>query len=413
SRRQRQMCIRDRSRAVPRYQPTRQRAFGILAWTMTARVFLALAFVSTLGCRPAPTKAPEPPQPAEQTRPSAPAPQPIAKAASEPAAPPEPDPTPPVAQAKEIWTADTVPPLSETERATFWSTAEDASPEVRGGIVKELEDVHYTIGNEWALWAFYDDIKNLGGGYVGVGPDQAYLFMGWQRPHLAWLIDYDSAVLRTHAMYKAVFAAAETPKEFVAMFEPANLERANAAIDAMYDGREARSLKGLLRRQRRYFRYRLRTLSKRLKGVDVPTYLTDQETYDYVKAMLRNDRVRPLLINLNAEEGIAGLNTAATKLQVPVRVLYVSNAEEYWDAYDPQFVRNVDTLHGDETSVLLRTRLTWKINRDYMYIVQSLDQYRSWLKADGVTRVRDILVGHPPTKADQVNHWRHDQAPPG
>lgn len=380
---------------------------------MTARVLLALATVSALGCRPAPTKAPEPSQPVEATRPPAPTPEPpAAEPAPEPPATPEPDPPAAESMAKEVWTADTVPPLSEAERASFWSSAQDASPEVRGGIVKELEDVHYTIGNEWALWAFYEDIKDLGGGYVGVGPDQAYLFMGWQRPHLAWLIDYDSAVLRTHAMYKAIFAAALTPKEFVAMFEPTNLERANDAIDAMYDGKEARSLKGLLRRQRRYFRYRLRTLSKRLKGVDVPTYLTDQESYDYVKAMLRNDRVRPLLINLNAQEGIAGLTTVASELKVPVRVLYVSNAEEYWDAYDPQFVRNVDTLYSDETSVLLRTRLTWKINRDYMYIVQPLDQYRAWLGADGVTRVRDVLVGHPPTKADQVNHWRHDQPPP-
>lgn len=379
---------------------------------MTARVFLALATVSALGCRPTPTKAPEPPQPIEATRPPAPAPESAPEVEPEPAAAPEPEPVAPTSLATEIWTADTVPPLSEAERATFWSSAQDASPEVRGGIVKELEDVHYTIGNEWALWAFHEDIKNLGGGYVGVGPDQAYLFMGWQRPHLAWLIDYDNAVLRTHAMYKAIFAVAETPKEFVAMFEPANLERASAAIDKMYDGREAASLKGLLRRQRRYFRYRLRTLSKRLKGVDVPTYLTDQETYDYVKAMLRNDRVRPLLINLNAEEGIAGLNAAAAELSVPVRVLYVSNAEEYWDAYDPQFIRNVETLYADESSVLLRTRLTWKINRDYMYIVQPLELYRSWLKADGVTRVRDVLVGHPPTKADEINHWRHDQAPP-
>lgn len=379
---------------------------------MTARVLLALATVSTLGCRPAPTKAPETPQPVEAAR--APAPEPEPEPVPEPAAEPEPEPEPVAtsALAKEIWTADTVPPLSEAERGTFWSSAEDPSPEVRGGIVKELEDVHYTIGNEWALWAFYEDIKDAGGGYVGVGPDQAYLFMGWQRPHLAWLIDYDSAVLRTHAMYKAIFAAAETPKEFVAMFEPKNLGRANAAIDTMYDGKEARSLKGLLRRQRRYFRYRLRTLSKRLKGVDVPTYLTDQETYDYVKAMLRHDRVRPLLINLNAKEGLEGLTAAAKKLEVPVRVLYVSNAEEYWDAYDPQYVRNTEALYSDETSVLLRTRLTWKINRDYMYIVQPLDQYRSWLNADGVTRVRDILAGHPPTKADQINHWRHDQAPP-
>lgn len=380
---------------------------------MTARVLLALATVLALGCRPTPAapvtppvepapEAPEQPQPA-QPEPETPAPEPEAPA-------PEPEPAP-EQLATERWTADTVPPLSPTEHETFWGSSEDASPEVRGGIVKELEDVHYTIGNEWTLHAFYEDIKDRGGGYVGVGPDQAYLFIGWQRPHLAWLIDYDTAVLRTHALYKAVFAAAPTPKAFVEMFEPDNLEQGYAAIDAMYEGREARGLKGLLRRQRRYFRYRLRTLKKHLRGVDVPTYLTDQATYDYVKAMLAAERVRPLLINLNESEGIASLSSAAQTLQVPVRVLYVSNAEEYWETYDPQYIANVESLFSDPGSVLLRTRLTWKVNRDYMYIVQPLDLYRQWLRADGVSRVRDVLAGHPPTKAAEINYWRHDSPP--
>lgn len=305
-----------------------------------------------------------------------------------------------------------MPPLSDTEREAFWGSPEDPAPEVRGGIVKELEDVHYTIGNEWALYAFHEDIEALGGGYVGVGPDQAYLFIGWQRPHLAWLIDYDGAVLRTHALYKAVFAAAETPAEFLRMFEPENLERANAAIDAMYEHKTARSLKALLRRQRRYYRYRLRTLSKRHKDSGAPTYLDDQETYDYVKAMLRTERVRPMLINLNEAEGMAGIADAARTLEVPVRVLYVSNAEEYWDSYDPQFIANVKQLYTDEASLLLRTRLTWKINKDYMYIAQPIELFRRWLETDGVTRVRDVLAGHPPTKSAEINHWLHDEPPP-
>ena len=376
---------------------------------MTARALSAVVALTVLGCRPAPAT---PPEPAPPTTAEAPPPQSESEPTHEPAPRPEPEPTASPPLASEIWTADTVPPLSDAEREAFWGTPEDPAPEVRGGIVKELEDVHYTIGNEWALHAFHQDIAELGGGYVGVGPDQAYLFIGWQRPHLAWLIDYDGAVLRTHALYKAVFAAAETPAEFLRMFEPENLEQANAAIDAMYGHKEARSLKALLRRQRRYYRYRLRTLVKRHKDSGAPTYLDDQETYDYVKAMLRTERVRPMLINLNESEGMAGIASAARTLEVPIRVLYVSNAEEYWDAYDPQFITNVEQLYTDEASLLLRTRLTWKINQDYMYIAQPIALFRRWLRADGVTRVRDVLVGRPPTKSEQINHWRHEEPPP-
>lgn len=309
------------------------------------------------------------------------------------------------------WRADEVPDLTDEERDIFWGSAQDESPEVRGGIVKELENVHYTIGNEWTLYAFREDLNDLGGGYVGVGPDQAYLFMGWQRPEFAWLIDYDAAVVRTHQMYRALFAAAQTPKQFVAFFEPKNLEQGYAAIDAMYDGVQARGLKGLLRRQRRYFRFRHKRLLKFLRGVDVPTHLTDQETFDYVKAMLAKDRVRPLLVNLNEPGGMAALSQAASALGVPIRTLYVSNAEEYWKTYDPQFIANVQGLPTDERSLLLRTRLTWKTNRDYMYIVQSMDNYRVWLDDPSTTRVRDILLGHPPTKAEGVNYWKVEHLP--
>ncbi|MEM6295958.1 MAG: hypothetical protein AAGA54_32095 [Myxococcota bacterium] len=378
---------------------------------MSPRALLSAAAACLLaaGCRPAPSPA-QPPEPAPQPAPvePAPTPEPEPEPTPEPAPVPEPQPEPEPA----VWSAADVPPLTDAERETFWGSAEDVSPEVRGGIVKELENVHYTIGNEWTLYAFYEDLKDLGGGYVGVGPDQAYLFMGWQRPRFAWLIDYDTAVLRTHEMYKAIFAASETPAEFLATFEPGNIERGYSAIDAMYDGKQARGLKGLLRRQRRYFRYRLRTLKKHLRGVDVPTYLTDQDTFDYVKAMLRTDRVRPLLVNLNEPAGMAGVSAAAQSLNTPVRVLYVSNAEEYWKTYDPQFIANVEQLHSDERSILLRTRLTWKINKDYMYIVQPLPLYRQWLGSDGVTRVKDVLSGRPATKADEINYWRHDAPPP-
>lgn len=378
---------------------------------MSARVLLAIATLAAVGCRPAPSATPEPPASSTAEAPP-PTPEPAPQTAPEPAAKPESEPAPPAPLATERWSAGTVPPLSDEDREVFWGSAEDPAPEVLGGIVKELEDVHYTIGNEWALQAFYEDIKDLGGGYVGVGPDQAYLFVGWQRPHLAWFIDYDAAVLRTHALYKAVFAASETPAQFLRMFDPENLQKANAAIDAMYDGRDARALKALLRRQRRYYRFRLRRLVKRMGGVDVPTYLNDQETFDYVKAMLAADRIRPLRINLNEAEGMAGIGEAARALEVPIRVLYVSNAEEYWERYDPQFIANVEQLYSDDDSVLLRTRLTWKINKDYMYIVQPIDMFRQWLTADGVTRVRHVLAGHPPTKSDELNHWVHDQPPP-
>ena len=64
-------------------------------------------------------------------------------------------------------------PASATQREILLASPEDPEPEIRGGIVKALEDVSYIVGNEWSLDAFRPAIAELGGGYVGVGPDQA------------------------------------------------------------------------------------------------------------------------------------------------------------------------------------------------------------------------------------------------
>lgn len=272
--------------------------------------------------------------------------------------------------------------------------------------------MHYVVGNEWTLQAFYDDIKDLGGGYVGVGPDQAYLLIGWQKPELAWLVDYDPSVVLVHGMYRAFFLAANGPEQFSAFFEKGNEAHAMAAIDAAYDGSDARVLKGLFRRNRKLFVFRTRKLKRRLKGTNVPTHLTDQATFDFVQAMIRQDRVRPMVTNLNEHAGVRGISAAARELDVPIRVFYVSNAEEYWENYDDQYRVNVESLYTDERSLLLRTRLIWKTNRDYMYIVQSMDNYRSWLANPETTRVRDMLGGRPIAKPDTINYFRVKRSPP-
>jgi hypothetical protein len=304
-----------------------------------------------------------------------------------------------------------VPPLTPEEREVFFGSAQDEEPEIRGGISRGMEDLHYTIGNEWTLFAFYEDIKDLGGGYMGVGTDQAYLLIGWQRPELAWLSDYDPKIQRVHHMYRALFLAADTPEEFINFFKEENVEKAKAAIDEIYDGDDKVTAQSTYRRARKLINYRMQKQKRKFKSSNVPTYWNDQETLDYIKAMLREDRIRPLLVNLTEEAGMKGVRAAAAELGVPVRVLYVSNAEEYWKEYAEQFRKNIAELHSDEKSLLLRTRLIWGINYDYVYVVQSIDNFRTWLADPSVVKVKQILSGGPKVDAEKVNVHRITGAP--
>ncbi len=344
-------------------------------------------------------------EPVAVADPQEPEPQPEPEPAPEPA--PDPGPKKPPTP----WTADNVPPLTQQEREVFFGSVQDQEPEVRGGISRGMEDLHYTIGNEWTLFAFYEDIKDLGGGYMGVGTDQAYLFIGWQRPELAWLTDYDPKIQRVHHMYRALFLAADTPEEFIDFFKEENIEKAKAAIAEIYDGDDKVTAQATYRRARKLINYRMQKQKRKFKNSNVPTYWNDQETLDYIKAMLREDRIRPMLVNLMEADGMKGVREAAAELGVPVRVLYVSNAEEYWKEYAEQYRKNIAELHSDEKSLLLRTRLIWGINYDYVYVVQTIDNYRQWLANPEIVKVKQILSGSPKVDATKVNTYRVTHTP--
>jgi hypothetical protein len=328
--------------------------------------------------RPAPAPTPEP----------APAPEPEPPAIARTHAPEQPTPR---------------------ERELFFASPEDPEPEVKGGIAKALEDVSYLVGNEWALDAFRPTIADLGGGYIGVGPDQAYLFIGWQRPEFAWLIDYDSKVMRVHAMYRVLIEAAETPRELLAMFEPEAAQRVAALLAAAPEGN---ALRRMYRHNRDLFRWRLVTVQRKLAKRGVPNWLDDDETYAFVRQMVMNERVRPMRVNLNDDAGMRGIAEAAAALDVPIRVVYISNAEEYWQEYAAQFRDNLAALPHDERTVLLRTTLVWSTNKDYIYGAQALDNFLAWLGDPAVKSIADLVGKKPKAERGKINFVRFEAAPP-
>jgi hypothetical protein len=92
--------------------------------------------------------------------------------------------------------------------------------------------------------------------------------------------------------------------------------------------------------------------------------------------------------------------------------VYLSNAEEYWDTYAPQFAANLAALPRDDRSVVLRTRLVWHVNRDYVYNAQSLDELVAWLAVPGVTKLEDIVGSKPRAKKGELNFVMTKREPP-
>ena len=289
-------------------------------------------------------------------------------------------------------------PLTDAQRGQFMGSAEDAVPKILDATKRSLRNRHYLKGDEFNLQKFYPSIKGIGGGYMGVGTDQAYLFAGWMAADFVWLTDYDPWVKWIHLSYQAFFHEADTIEAFIALWDPKQKAAAKVVIQRFHAQRDDLEKIVFVHDQgARQVHRRLRSLQRAMPRAKVPSFVSDPEMYAWVRALVKAGRVRPMLCNLLDNKGMVGIAESAKALNVPIRVLYTSNAEEYWK-YKAQFRANIQALPFDEHSVVLRTRSAkaksakgspyW--NGDYVYNVQPGLAFKEWLKAPHIVKVRQI-----------------------
>jgi hypothetical protein len=336
-----------------------------------------------------------------------PEPEPEPALAPEPAGPPPASSEPPGPAIED----ELLAPLTDEELRVLQASPQDEAPEHRGGVTPDRAGKHYVAGNEKTLHAFYSSIVGIGGGYVGVGSDQAYLLIGWARPEIAWLTDYDPDVVDVHEIYRLCILASATPEELLLLWDKPARARIEALVDSEHQGRRAKHLKALWLRNRGWISRRLLSQRDKLREAGIPSWLTDQETFDYVRRMLEAKRVRPLVANLLDEKGIAGVAESARTLGVPIRVLYLSNAEEYWPKYTARFRSNVAALPFSEDALVLRTLLIWDVNEDYRYNVQRAENFLAWLGRPFVRNVYDVVHARPKPTRDAVNFFETEGDP--
>lgn len=267
----------------------------------------------------------------------------------------------------------------ESQRALFWASPEDPPAELLGGVREELYGRHYVVGDEWNLQLFAPHIEGLGGGYVGVGTDQAYLLISWQRADWAWLIDYDPYAVMVHRIYRLVFERAETPEAFREYFTAEGIELCKNLIAEHFTPEEQRFALKVLSYAKGRIRTRLWKVKKQANELGLRVWLNDQERYDWLRERILSGRVRPMSGNLMGEAALAGIGETARQLSVPIRLVYFSNAEEYCN-YGEAFRRNLRALPFDERSVVLRTLSSHRSNGDYRYFVQYAQRFLAFLE---------------------------------
>ncbi|MBU6159533.1 MAG: hypothetical protein KGO50_00315 [Myxococcales bacterium] len=291
----------------------------------------------------------------------------------------------------------TIRPLTEAQLAIFLGFAEDAEPEVLDTVMEENEGQHFLYSDELHLYNFQPRMADLGGMYVGVGSDQAYLFMGWQRPTIAVLADYDPWISALHRSYLAFFERSEDRAAFRAWWSPDSSELAQQTLREEYaDRADLDLILSVYRTARGKVNRRLGEISR--MGSITPTFMSDDAQFQYVRQLILAGRVRPMVGNLLDSPGYINIGDAARRLGVPVRNVYTSNAEDYW-GYSAQFRDNMRALPFDEQSIITRTRATKPRNQDYRYQQQPALNFVRWL--DSGTRSCRTMWGYASVREDE------------
>ena len=282
----------------------------------------------TVTPQPAPAPVPEASSPVL----AAPAPAKPASPESEPAAKP----------------AAGLTPLTAEQRATLLAGAEDTLAPT---------PIHYVKSNEVRHDVWFPYIREVGGAYLGVGSDQNYTVAAMARSELMFLSDIDRSVVDLHRIYEPLIEASETPEALLARFDRAQEDASAVFLEASFADLpepERRRLVRLYRNARETVLVHLRHVIQRERGEVPTTWLSDPAMYQHIRALFLADRVRPMGGDLTGASSLQTAAAAARALGLPFRVIYLSNAEEYFD-YSKQFIANFNAFETEDNSVLLRT----------------------------------------------------------
>jgi hypothetical protein len=292
---------------------------------------------------------------------TSPAPAPVPEASSPvlaaPAAPPKVAPEP--AQPPGGLT-----PLTAEQRATLLAGAEDTLVET---------PIHYVKSNEVRHDVWFPYVRELGGAYLGVGSDQNYTVAGAARSELMFLSDIDRSVVDLHRVYEVLIEASDTPEALLGRFEQAAADSSAELLAAAWTDvpePERKRLIRLYRNARETVVIHLRHVIKRHRDGRPTTWLSDPAMYDHIRALFKADRVRMMGGDLTGASSLQTAAAAARALGIPFRVIYFSNAEEYFD-YSRQFIANINAFPVEDSTVVLRTiyRKDW-VHADQLWAYQ-------------------------------------------
>lgn len=252
--------------------------------------------------------------------------------------------------------------IKETNQNQFCPKTQEEFEKVF--LFKDKEDIinktslrakHYPTSNERRLDLFYPYIKNKKGGYIGVGTDQNLILISWAKSDYAYLIDFDWVAVYINYLHLLFISNSNSFEEFKNFWYYKNKKRAEEIIQNKIIEKEE---------QEKYFyvyKIGLKSMPERFSDLEYITknfnfisYHNNPEDFNYLKKLIEENKIYPVLGDINGNTILQKIGESSKKLCIPIRILYLSNAEEYY-RYPKSFRDNISNLFIDEDSLIIRT----------------------------------------------------------
>jgi hypothetical protein len=304
--------------------------------------------------------------------------------------------------------ADSVPaPLDGAQKTLFYGSAEDALDKpvcenLEHGAKPHCKDKRaYVHTNEWYIDEFRTYIQNVRGGYIGVGADQGLTFAAWARSELAWFMDYDVEVVRMNKVIRAFVMASDSVDAYLGRWgkdadtRAASTQLVEQAYAADPDRARIVAVYKNYRGQMESFYKKVMALKKKQRL----HFLHDAEDYAYVRGLYQADRIRVVGGDLLKDKALRGIGEVARQLKVPIRVFYLSCAEQYWP-YGKQYKDNIASLPMDDKSLILRLLFNPRWGKEklglFHYIVQPGLDYQTKMARPEYKGIDKMMDGRKP-----------------
>ncbi len=241
-------------------------------------------------------------------------------------------------------------PSVEEIQQIFWHSPEEELKPTR------WDTGDTTVTNEDRLELFLPAVEGLGGGYFGVGSIQNFILAAWARSEYIWLMDFTKIVVAANRIHIAFMKNAPTKEEYRALWQLDSAVKANEIIEKEYGNREDIAfIKQAYKTSGPYLRNSLKNFDKLVARRKFATYLSDQSQYEYIRSLALQNRIRPLKGDLTVGTTVTGIAEAAKKMGITFRIIYFSNAEEYFGSYPAGFRNAFVQMPVDDKTLLVRT----------------------------------------------------------